>query len=270
MFQIIGIVLFRNEDRFLNQAISNFCDLCDQVFLFNNGSEDRSMQIAKEWDGKRDHVYAYDVNDPSYTQYCLLPYINTPTWVLAVDGDEVYDPFRLKTLLGELREGKYKESFQVMGNVLHCEDIDTSVMKASGYLARPSRSMTKLYNFSAIRSWEGPWQERLHGGKVHFNTGYDSSCKLEWQYEKSWDESLFRCLHMVFLSRSSLDGNEEAQYGRPNIAEKMSYSRRRLFINALREKMGLHKNSFSKRELYARGNLETIDISNFFDEKQKL
>lgn len=270
MYQITGIVLFKNEDRFLNRSLSNFCDLCDRVYLFNNASDDGSGEIARDWARKHKHVYCYDIEDPAYSHYCLLPYYNTKTWVIAVDGDEIYDPVRLRELFQQLREGKYSEYFQIMGKVLHCSEFDEVNMKASGYLARPSRSMTKLYNFSAFQDWQGPWFERLHGGTVIFNEGYDHTCKLEWQFSESWESCLFRCMHMVFLARSSMDKDRDGLVGRPNIAEKSVYSLKRHLWNAIKSKLGMRVDSFFKKDAYARGDLTTVCVKDFFDEKREL
>src|SRR5207302_4606979 len=86
---------------------------------------------------------------------------------------------------------------------------------AEGHLAPPCRSMTKLYNFKAITDWPGCTQ-RLHGGEPQFRKGYDSLQRRNLHCEYGWEESFFRCLHLCFLRRSTIDSNTLV---RPNVTE---------------------------------------------------
>ena len=108
----------------------------------------------------------------------IAGYAGTPTWVMGVDGDEVYDPGRLGRLRPDLLAGRYDGSFQVMGNVLNVRRLEPSRQVAHGYLAPPCRSMVKLYNFNAIEAWPPPCPERLHGGVITYRPGYGRHCAL--------------------------------------------------------------------------------------------
>ena len=46
--QIVGIVLVRNEDRFVRQAVSNILGFCDRILLVDNGSRDQTPLILRE------------------------------------------------------------------------------------------------------------------------------------------------------------------------------------------------------------------------------
>jgi hypothetical protein len=110
-------------------------------------------------------------------------------------------------LRAAIQEGKYDRYRQIYGHALHCDEMDLDRMTACGYLTPPCRTVTKLFNFNAISDWEGPCPERLHGGRIVFREGYDASMNSNLHQELSWEESPFRCLHTVFLRRSSLDAD---------------------------------------------------------------
>jgi hypothetical protein len=127
----------------------------------------------------------------------------------------------------------------VMGHVLHVTGFGDG--NASGYMAPPSRSITKLYNFSAIH-------------------GFDANKKRLLFEESSWEDSPLRCLHMCFCQRSSLDQSDASP--RKNIDE--IYNRggwiQRVLARILKKK------SEWKQERYRRGKLTTVNTGAFFHE----
>ncbi len=122
---------------------------------------------------------------------------------------------------------------------------------ASGYGAPPSRSVTKLYNFSAITAWDGDTVERLHGGTIRFADGWHDEMKRNLQDELDWESSALRCLHLCFLRRSSRDA--AAVDARENIME----THRGGLANGLRRVAarltGRKTLSTWKRDYYRRG-----------------
>jgi len=152
-----------------------------------------------------------------------------------------------------------------MGNVLNCIELDEKKRIARGYLAPPSRSMTKLYNFRALDSWEGPTSERLHGGKVIYKDGYNYNKSLNLHKVTSWENSIFRCLHAVFLKRSSKD--DETVIGvRLNPSEAVNYGPLARVRKTIRAILGKHDTSNYKKERYKRGGVVEKDIMPFFND----
>ena len=47
--QIVGIVLVRNEDVFVEQAIRNVAAFCDRIHALDHVSTDRTWDIAQRW-----------------------------------------------------------------------------------------------------------------------------------------------------------------------------------------------------------------------------
>ena len=203
MISIIGLMLVKNEDRFVGQALQNIVDFCDHIYVEDNWSGDHTYEIVEEVANRHDHITVQRVDDPAETHRMVKQYMGTPTWIFGVDGDEVYDAKGLQVLRARLKEGDFREHWCVFGNVMHCAGLDDERGKAVGYLSPPARSNTKLYNFSMITSWENV-PERLIG-EPRFKKGFDASLRLGLGHDLDWESSYYRCLHLPFLVRSSLD-----------------------------------------------------------------
>ncbi|MCX6064363.1 MAG: hypothetical protein NT121_01195, partial [Chloroflexi bacterium] len=183
------------------------------------------------------------------------------TWIFAVDGDEIYDPNGLVKMRSKILNGEFANTWAIFGNVLNCIELNFKNCTTKGYLAPPCRSMTKLYNFSLIESWTG-CPERLHGGELIFKNKESHELRRYLHTEYDWDDAYFRCIHTVFIPRSSLEKNKR---------------RRNPF--EMEQIQNIHKQNFSlgyfklilksflgldwKNQKYRRGKLVEKDISAF-------
>jgi len=261
--QIVGIVLVRNEDRFVRQSVTNILGFCDRVLLVDNGSRDQTPVILKELvTSNPEKLSFHAIRHPRESHDLLKPYAGTRAWVFAVDGDEIYDPERLGLFRSRLLTGEFNQHWMILGKVHHCDHLDVQEGVAQGYATPPSRSITKLYNFAAIRSWNGDTPERLHGGSPDFLPGYDDQMKRQLQNECNWEESPLRCLHLCFLSRSSLDGAESGS--RENIMETYEGGWTNRVKRFLRKIKGHPERSDWKRDRYARGERSKVSTATFF------
>ena len=261
--QIVGIVLVRNEDRFVRQSVTNILGFCDRILLVDNGSRDQTPVILQELAAlEPERISFHAIGHPRESHDLLKPYAGTPAWIFAMDGDEIYDPERLGLFRTQLFSGEYDRHWMILGNVHHCDHLDLQEFVAEGYATPPGRSITKLYNFAAIRSWNGDTPERLHGGKPDFLPGYDEQMKKQLQNEYNWEESPLRCLHLCFVSRSSLDGPGSGS--RENIMETYKGGWTNRVKRFLRKLQGRPEKSDWKRERYARGERSKVSITVFF------
>jgi hypothetical protein len=263
--QIVGIVLVRNEDVFVRQAISNVARFCDRIHAVDHASTDATWPILRDLDAAYDHLDVRRTHDATASHALLEPYAGTNTWVFGVDGDELYDPARLAPFRAQLLDGAYTECFKVASNVLNCVELDPERGTATGYPSPPSRSITKLYNFGAIESWANGSQ-RLHSGNVVFRRGYGEQSVDNLGERLSWDETPLRCLHVCFLRRSSSEPEAGPdQRGRPNLGESAMLDRS--WVGALKRRVrrrdGTPDASAWKREKYMRGDLTTVDAAPF-------
>jgi len=260
---IVGIALVRNEDIFLERALRNTIDFCDLLIVADHQSTDGTGRIlarlAAEFAGRMQVVR---IDHPRESHLLINGYAGSPTWVFAVDGDELYDPAGLARMRTDLLSGKYDESWLIFGNVLNCTAIDETAHTATGYLAPPCRSMTKLFNFNLIESWDGEASHVCANGTIKFKPGFDASRRLHLHEQVAWEEAYFRCLHTCFMRRSSLD--ENAAPARPNVSE--TYLRGGLagFVRKVWNRLrGRAPVSDWKLEKYARGELVTVDATPF-------
>lgn len=263
MTRVVAIVLVRNEDIFIDQALRNVLPACDEMLIADNLSTDHTPAILEAI--RRDFpdkVTVRRVTDPSESHAMIAPLTGTDTWIFGVDGDEIYDGERLKGFFDQLRGGLYRDRWMILGNVLNVAEMGDDHKMATGYLAPPCRSMTKLYNFAAIDEWGDRCPERLHGGNVKFRPGYDSMKRVFLHDEVSWADAVFRCLHLCFLRRSSQDKADPGV--RKNIMDNQVRNWRKLF-KQVRDWYQKKSSACWKNEVYRRGEPVTLPVGEFFD-----
>jgi len=256
--RIIGIVLVKNEDRFLRQAVMNASAFCDHWIFADNGSDDATPDILADLAGSLPSSEVHVSCNPAESHRLLEHFAGSDTWIFGLDGDEIYDASGLKNMRCRLLSGEFSHSWMVLGNVVHVTTLDTENMAAFGHASPPSRSMTKLYNFGAINSWGGYCPERLHGGTPSFRRGYSSVHRTALHENTVWEEADFRCLHVCFLRRSSRDASGTV---RPNLMDIQGGSRLPKRIAAF---LGWAKNAKWKDERYRRGPLVRVSTEGFF------
>jgi glycosyltransferase involved in cell wall biosynthesis len=261
--QVVGISLVRNEDRFLGQALRNVAMFCDRLFVADHMSTDHTPELLRDLARDLDHLEVRRVRHSAESHALVEGFAGTETWVLSVDGDELYDRDGLALLRRELEGGAHSDVFRVRPAGLHCDELDESAHLASGYLSPPSRPLVGLLNFAALESWTGVRDERLHGGNPVFREGYvwDS-----WHHlgEDGWEVTPFRDLHVCFLRRSSRDPEAVPDTGRPNLAETRAFRRGLLRpLNVLARARATADTSDWKGEKYRRGERVTVDASAF-------
>ena len=257
--RIVGIFLVRNEERFLEQAVYNVLNFCDELFLVDHKSSDQTVSICEKLQLLHpEKISFYSIQHPSQSQGFLHRFIGTQTWIFGIDGDELYDPEKLLNFRTRILAGEFDQEWMVLGNVLHVDELNEAASSASGYLAPPSRSITKLYNFGAIDGWRGETLERLHGGEPQFRVGFHQQKKRLLQHEYSWENSPLRCLHLCFLKRRSIDHSAQRQ----NIMEKYNSS----FFSWIKKAVPFlfPKPTSWKEQHYARGERVKIDTTPFF------
>jgi hypothetical protein len=264
--EIVGIVLVRNEDVFVEQAIRNVATFCDRIHAVDHVSTDGTWPILQELERTYPQLDVRRSHHAGDSHALLEPYAGTATWVFGVDGDELYDPERLAGFRKELLDGAYDTAFKVASNVLNCVELDQTRRSATGYLSPPSRSITKLYNFAAIDEWRGDGAERLHGGSIAFRDGFDERAVDNIGERLPWDETPLRCVHACFLQRSTTEPPRSGEtYARPILEETQLQDRS--LVGTLKRRLrrrGLPEVSTWKREKYMRGDIVTVDASPFF------
>lgn len=259
MTSIVAILLVRNEDRFLDRVLRNVAGFCDRLIVADNGSTDGTPAILESWRNSG-RIELHAVSHPSASHDLVAGLAATDTWVFGVDGDEIYDPQGLARLRKDLLAGAHADCWRIVGHTLHCESLDEARHLATGYGGPPSRTATKLYNFAALASWTGCGQ-RLHGGARRFRKEYSEERQYRFFEHADWAASDFRCLHMAFLRRSSL---QDAAGARPNVSESWRGGWRAWLQRALAAGFGRQPLSAYKDASYRQGPLRTEEVQAFF------
>lgn len=265
-FQIVGSVQVRNEDIYVEQAVLNILDFCDKVIVTDHQSADRTFEICKRLADKHPKIALSSIQSPREAAIAIEPFFATDTWIFGVDGDEIYDPQGLKIMRRQLLEGAFAKDFCVFGNVLNVTSLDMKRKIARGHLAPPSRSMTKLYNFSMIESWTN-CPERLLGDGLTFKDGFDANLRRYLHEELDWETSPFRCLHMPFMKRSSAQkirlSRTRLNPDEINLIASEPNGFMRLIRRARLQIMVLFGRDWKSRK-YRRGPRVEKDVSSFF------
>lgn len=264
MYKIVGLFLVKNEDVYIEQAILNVIDFCDEIIVEDNYSEDNTFDIVQSLADKYPKIKVNRIDNPLDSHRHIAKYYGTDTWIFGVDGDELYDKQGLIEFRKNLQNGKFKEQWILFGNVLHCIEVDRNQGIAKGYLCPPSKSMTKLYNFSIIDDWS-EITERLHGFPT-FKEGFNDQLRYPLYNEYNWENSPFRCLHTAFVRRSSLDKDETSFRKNPteahwNKLDSSLYKRIRFFII---NRFSLMFGKNYKHEDYKKGEVVLKKINPFF------
>jgi glycosyltransferase involved in cell wall biosynthesis len=263
--RIVGIALVRNEDVFVETVVRNVADFCDEIHVADHGSTDGTPELLHALAGELPKIHWKSIRHPAESHALIQHLAGSLTWIFGVDGDEIYEPDRLARLRQKILSGDFDAHWMLLGNVLHVTKLAEDRRTASGYLAPPCRSMTKLYNFNAIESWDGYTPERLHGGKVRFRAGFAPGDRRRLHDEVTWDEADFRCLHLCFLKRSSIDS--EGAYRR-NIIETFGPTRLHTLWYGLAGMLGFRKSAQWKRARYMRGPEATVPVKTFFPDRK--
>ncbi len=268
----MGIVLVHNEDVFVEQAIRNVVPACDRIHVVDHLSTDGTPEILRRLAREFDCVTVERSRNAGDSHRAIESYAGTPTWVLGVDGDELYDPALFAGLRDELEGGAHADVFRLKGHVLSCNSLDEPRAVAGGYLAPPSRPVTKLFNMAAVDSWTG-CLERLHDGDAAFRPRYGWDSLRYTSEGTDWESDPLRMLHTCFLPRSSADPADAAG-ARRGLPETGAYRRgwggtmhrlrRRRHIDP-RIKEYQRSGSGWKQEWYARGPVVSVDARPFFD-----
>ena len=268
MTEIVGSVLVRNEDVFVERAIRNVAAFCDRIHAVDHVSDDDTWEILRSLARELDQLDVHRSRNSADAHRLLEQYAGTATWVLGVDGDELYDPVGLARLRQDLLAGAHGDVFRVKAHVLNCDSLDETAGAASGWLAPPSRPVTKLFNFAAVEAWTNS-PDPLQSGDVVFRPDYHWESRRDLADSATWDDDPLRCLHACFLRRSSRDVEART---RRNLDESREFDRGAVGILkrlVRRPQPAAHILALEgegkdwKREWYARGERVTVDATPF-------
>lgn len=244
--RIVGVMMVKNEDIHIGQAIRNIKAGLDKLIVIDTGSEDRTLEIIEE-ETRGLLTEIHRGVDLLHTHSCVERFCNTDTWVFGVDGDEIYHP-DIVPFLNDLRSGLYKDHYLIRGWYFHATEINGNT--ATGYFGPPSEYPTKLYNFKNISEWKDDHSRILFQVKNRTKVGGIKEIGAPWDL---WP---VKCLHMRFFKRSSIESDTTGK--RLTGDDRTGHGSRK-------DRGGI--DNYNLRLKYQRGELCTIKITEFIQEK---
>ena len=212
--QIVGIVLVRNEDVFVERAVRN-------VAAFLRPHPRRRPRLDRPHLGhpaqrSRASSTTWTCGDRATRRArtaCLrrtqapIPGFSAST----ATSSTIRRGWR--ACGADLLEGAHADVFRMKAHVLNCDELDVDRGRASGWLAPPSRPVTKLFNFAVLDSWtESP--DPLQAGNAVFKPGQHWESRRDLADSTTWETDPLRLLHLCFLPRSSVDSADRARESR--------------------------------------------------------
>ena len=202
--KILVVSMVKNEDLYIKRVVENVIDFCDEMIILDNMSTDGTYEILEKLDKENEKIKLHRIKNFKQSGSFTKPYINTNTFILSVDGDELYDKKGLVKMRKDILANKFQDKWTISGYFLNCTSVDWENNKAEGHMSPPSRACVRLYNFKAIHTWVQR-RQRMHGGKPRFNRGYNLESRYTMHEHLTWDKAYLRFLHLCFVQRSSLD-----------------------------------------------------------------
>jgi len=261
--RILGIGLFRDEDRFVERAVRNVVGFCDELILVDHRSKDGTSEILERLAAESPvPTSLHRIRHASESHDLIKHRAGEDVWAFGLDGDELYDPDCLVRFRELLLAGEAADAWNIRANMLHCVELDEERGLATGYLSPPAPSVSKMFNFRLIEAWDGDNPERLcDPSGLEFKPGVEPH-KHELNKAVSWDESPFRALHLCFIRRSS---RQREDGPRMNVPDRLAPRRAPIRAwRALREAIG-RPPSGSYKDHYRVGELVTLDVSDILE-----
>ena len=120
--KVSGIMIIKNEEMYLRQAIMSVLPLVNELIIVNNNSQDTSKRIINELQKKYKQIKLIQVfnNESKYRcmQFALQSCIYS--WILRCDGDMIFDK---QDQLLKMINGKKKNRFRYDGLFMYAYNI---------------------------------------------------------------------------------------------------------------------------------------------------
>ena len=185
MTRITGVIIAKNEEKMIAEAL-NSLSFCDEILVIDNGSTDKTKEIAEKKGAK---VYELKVNDFSELRNFALGKA-TGDWILYLDADERID--------SDLKDSIKK-------NILNSSGYSAFALKRKNYYFGNHEwpyieKMERLFKKDKLKEWKGKLHEspviegkvgQLDGFILHF-THRDLESMLNKTIEWSTQEALLR------------------------------------------------------------------------------
>lgn len=172
--KIIVHCLVKNEERFIYYALKSVLPFVDHIMVWDTGSTDNTVNIIRRIRSKKisfKEVGDVDVVTLTDTRNQMLT--RTPatyTWVMILDGDEVWPGKSIKTVTSYCRLHPEAESIIVRTHNL-VGDIYHRLPESAGSYRLAGRKGHLNLRFMNLKSIPGLHVEKPHGQQGYYDSG---------------------------------------------------------------------------------------------------
>ncbi len=192
-----AVVVVRNEEEMIKVCLESL-KWADELVLIDNGSTDKTLEIAKKY---TDKIFKYDGQDYSQMRNMGMEK-SKGDWVVYVDADErVLTPLK-EELLNIVEDSKHSAYAISRKNIIYGQAVS--------YGSYQKDWMIRLFKRSDFKSWEGSIHEH---GTFNGSLGYTKNSLLHLTH-RDLDQVVNKSLRWShYDAKLRLDANHPAMSG---------------------------------------------------------
>ena len=143
------VVITKNEEKMITACLESV-KWADELIIFDNGSTDRTLEIAKKYTA---NIFSYEGQD--YAELRNLAFSKTKgDWVLYIDADERVLTTLKEEILEVMKSSRYAAYAIRRTNIILGEEVHYGPYKDD--------LMIRMVRKDAFKSWEGKIHEHLN------------------------------------------------------------------------------------------------------------
>ena len=170
--KIIAHCLVKNEERFIWYALQSVLPFVDQIMVWDTGSNDSTVDLIKAIKSSKISLKQVgEVDKDTFTTMRQQMLENTPegfTWVMVLDGDEVWPKDSIKKATNFARQHSKYESIVVRINNL-VGDIYHRLPESAGKYTLAGHTGHLALRFMNLRTIPSLNAQRPHGQQGYFD-----------------------------------------------------------------------------------------------------
>lgn len=198
---ITAHMVVKNEDRFIWYAVSSVLPYVDQFFIFDTGSDDKTVEIIKTFKSKKIIFEKKgEVDSKKLVELRQEQIDRTETdWIWIVDGDEVYPKNTSEAIFKIINSKKSYHGiivhrYDLLGDIYHCQDESVGAYNQFG---KRGHYVLRLLNMSSFPKL----QVKGEYPNEYFADNHGNSIKEKGREYFAFVEE--RIFHAMYLKRSA-------------------------------------------------------------------
>lgn len=196
--------IVKNEENWVWYAINSIINYVDEIFVYDTGSQDKTIKIIQSIKNSKLKFKTFkNINGVKMTEFYQKMIDETKTtWIMVVDGDEIWYEDSIKEVLGVIKNGDNKQFgiitpfYSLVGDIFHYQREDSGKYQIGPHKGHVT---IRAMNMAAIKGFKA--------GGLNRSLGYFSKFDMpvqELDFRKYYVMSR-KFFHTTHLQRSSKD-----------------------------------------------------------------